>query len=507
MMSMLVADQLRHHAARRPQKTALVEGDRRLTYREFDDLADAFAGLLRTRGVKTGDRVAILAPSGIDWITCYLGVQRCGATGVPLNWKLSPAEISNNARSMEVVLAIVDPCMDGSLAAGIPGHLKLVAGGHGEASVAHLVKAYRGVRIESDADEDDTQAILLTGGTTGTQKGVMLSHRNIFWNTLQLVVDTEMNEDDVTILATPLHHAGALLIWFIPHLYLGATSVILPEYSTAALIETIAANRVTNGWTPPSMTRDLLQHPLARERDISCFRRWYVAGGPFPRRDREEMKALIPGVKVFYQYGLTEAGVMVSVLRDKEYEHAPDSVGRPFSHCDVKIVSADGTTAASGEVGEILLRSPSVMQGYFHQPEATADAIRDGWLHTGDLGSMDDAGYIRFRDRLKDMVKTGGDNVYSQQVEQVLQQHPCIREVAVFGVPSQKWGEEVTAVVVLRDGTQATADEVQAFGRERLARYMVPKQVIFLAYEELPVNYSGKIMKKELRARYAGGGR
>jgi fatty-acyl-CoA synthase len=394
--------------------------------------------------------------------------------------------------------------MDGALVADIPPDLKLIAGGRGEPSVARLVEAHRGVRIEPGVDESDTQAIMLTGGTTGSQKGVMLSHRNIFWNTLQLVIDTEMDDDDVTILATPLHHAGALIIWFIPHLYLGATSVILPEYSTEALIEAIAQNRVTNGWTPPSMTRDLLEHPLVRERDLSSFKRWYVAGGPFPRRDRDEMKALVPGVKIFYQYGLTEAGVMVSVLRDKEYERAPDSIGRAFSHCEVKIVGEDGAAVAPGEIGEIVLRSPSVMQGYYRQPEATADTVRGGWLHTGDLGSMDDAGYIRFHDRLKDMVKTGGNNVYSQQVEQVLQRHPCVREVAVFGVPSEKWGEEVTAVVVLRDGAHATAEDIQAFGREHLARYMVPKQVIFLRYEELPVNYSGKIVKKELRARYSG---
>lgn len=503
-MSMKVADQLRHHAASRPDKRAVVEGDRRLTYGELDAAVDAFAMLLRSRGVHERDRVAILAPSGIDWCTIYLGIQRCGATAVPLNWKLTPAEIADNALSMEVAAVIVDPAMDGTLAAGISSALKLVVGGHGDASVTRLVEAHRGVRIEADTDEDDTQVILLTGGTTGAQKGVMLSHRNIFWNTLQLVVDTEMHEDDVTLLATPLHHAGALVIWFLPHLYLGATSVVLPEYSTEALIETIAAERVTNGWTPPSMTRDLLQHPLARERDLSCFKRWYVAGGPFPRRDREEMKALIPGVKVFYQYGLTEAGVMVSVLRDKDYERAPDSVGRPFSNCDVKIAGGDGKAAAPGEIGEILLRSPSLMQGYFGQPEATADTIRDGWLCTGDLGSMDAAGYIRFHDRLKDMVKTGGNNVYSQQVEQVLQRHPCVREVAVFGVPSEKWGEEVIAAVVLRPGTDATADDIQAFGREHLARYMVPKRILFLGYEQLPVNYSGKIMKKELRARYAG---
>lgn len=506
-MNMLPADHLRHHAAHRPAKLAVLEGKRRLTYGELDALADAFAGLLRSRGVKERDRVAILAPSSIDWITYYLGVQRCGATAVPLNWKLTPAEIASNASAMDIALAIVDFSMDKTLAAGIPAESKLLAGGEGATSVGTLVEPHRGVRVHSDVGKNDTQAIMLTGGTTGLQKGVMLSHRNIFWNTLQLVVDTEMHEDDVTILATPLHHAGALIIWFIPHLYLGATSVILPEYSTEALIEAIVANRVTNGWTPPSMTRDLLQHPLARQRDFSCFRRWYVAGGPFPRRDREEMKTLIPGVKIFYQYGLTEAGVMASVLRDKDYDNAPDSIGRAFSHCDVKIAREDGETAKPGEVGEILVRSPSVMQGYFRQPEATAQTMRDGWLRTGDLGSMDETGYIRFHDRLKDMVKTGGQNVYSQEVEKVLQRHPCIREVAVFGRPSEKWGEEVTAVVVLRDGTQATAEDIQNFGREHLARYMVPKQIIFLSYEELPVNYSGKIVKKELRQRYAGGAR
>jgi len=507
MIDMLVANHLRHHARHRPTKPAVVEGDRHLTYGELDVLADAFAALLRSRGVSQHDRVAILAPSGIDWITYYMGIQRCGATAVPLNWKLTPAEIAENARAMDVALAIVDPATDTTLAAGIPANIKLIVGGHGERSLARCVAPHRGARIDVDVDENETQAILLTGGTTGAQKGVMLSHRKIFWNTLQLVVDTEMNEDDVTILATPLHHAGALIIWFVPHLYLGATSVVLPEYSTEGLIEAIATNRVTNGWTPPSMTRDLLQDPLARERDLSCFKRWYVAGGPFPRRDREEMKALIPGVKIFYQYGLTEAGVMVSVLRDKEYENAPDSIGRPFSHCDVKIMRQAGDEAPRGEVGEIVLRSPSVMQGYFRNADATAETIRDGWLHTGDLGSMDEAGYIRFHDRLKDMVKTGGSNVYSQQVEQVLQRHPCIREVAVFGVPSEKWGEEVTAVVVLRDGAQATATDIQDFGREHLARYMVPRQIIFLKYAELPVNYSGKIVKKELRKRYAGGAR
>jgi fatty-acyl-CoA synthase len=344
--------------------------------------------------------------------------------------------------------------------------------------------------------------ILFTGGTTGTQKGVMLSHENIFWNTVQLVIDTEMHEDDVTVLATPLHHAGALIIWLIPHLYLGATAVVLPKYSPEALIDAIASERVTNGWTPPSMTRDVLTHPLARQRDLSSFVRWYVAGGPFPRRDREAMKALLPGVKIFYQYGLTEAGVMVTVLKDKDYERAPDSIGRAFLHCDVKILREDLSDAALGEVGEIAVRSPSVMKGYYDAPDATKATFHDGWLRTGDMGAIDAEGYVRFHDRLKDMVKTGGFNVYSQEVEQVLLRHPSLREVAVIGLPSDKWGEEVVAVVVLRDGEVADDESILAFARDHLAKYKVPKQIHFLDYGDLPINYSGKIIKKELRKRF-----
>jgi len=504
MMSMPLSAQVNHHAQRNPGKVALIEGLRKLTYAELNEQAQAGAVFLQEKGILPGHRVAILAPSSIDWIVSYLAIQYCGATAVPLNSKLTPADIAAEVSLTEPSLVLVHPDMDEELAANIPRECKVLLGGDSNHSHESLFQRFRGLAPDVVVERTQTQVILFTGGTTGVQKGVMLSHENIFWNTLQLVIDTEMHEDDVTVLATPLHHAGALVIWLIPHLYLGATAVILPQYSTEGLLEVIARDKVTNGWTPPSMTRDILTHPLSRSLDLSSFQRWYVAGGPFPARDRDEMKALIPGVKIVYQYGLTEAGVMVTVLKDKDYHLAPNSIGRPFMNCDVKILREDLSDAAVGEVGEIAVRSPSLMQGYYNRPDATAEAFHDGWLRTGDLGAMDELGFISFHDRLKDMVKTGGFNVYSQEVEAILQRHPAVREAAVFGMPSEQWGEEVVAVVVVRDGETASEADILGFGKEHLSRYKVPKRIFFLSYEELPVNYSGKIVKKELRERFRG---
>jgi fatty-acyl-CoA synthase len=228
-----------------------------------------------------------------------------------------------------------------------------------------------------------------------------------------------------------------------------------------------------------------------------------VGGAPLAGPDRDRMHALIPGMKIFYQYGLTEAGVIVTVLKEEDYDKAPDSIGRPFVNFEVKVVRDDLSTADVGEAGEILVRGPSVMDGYFERPDATQAVFHEGWLRTGDMGAMDANGYIYFRDRLKDMVKTGGLNVYSQEVERVLQKHPSVREVAIIGLPSDRWGEEVVAVVVARDGQQIVADELIAFAKQNLASYKAPKRVVVIDYAEMPINYSGKLIKRDLRAMIA----
>jgi fatty-acyl-CoA synthase len=215
------------------------------------------------------------------------------------------------------------------------------------------------------------------------------------------------------------------------------------------------------------------------------------------------MKDCVPGVEIFYQYGLTEAGPIATVLKDEDYHKAPDSIGKAFINVEVEIHDANGQVAPPGEVGEIVLRGPTVMLGYHNRPDATADVLdADGWLHTGDLAHMDSNGYVYFYDRLKDMIKTGGLNVYSQEVEAVLSKHPDIREVAVVGLSNERWGEEVTAIIVLKSNCLPDQDSILVHARERLASYQIPKRIEFIAYEEMPFNHNGKILKRELRERF-----
>jgi fatty-acyl-CoA synthase len=240
---------------------------------------------------------------------------------------------------------------------------------------------------------------------------------------------------------------------------------------------------------------------------MATFQKWYVGGAILAGKDRETMHRLVPGMKIFYQYGLSEAGVIVTVLKEEDYDKAPDSIGRPFINFEVKIANPDLSDAELGAEGELLVRGPSVMEGYYKRPDATKEVFHEGWLRTGDAGVMDAGGYVYFRDRIKDMVKTGGLNVYSQEVERVLQRHPKIREAAIIGLPSDRWGEEVTAVIVLREGHAASEHELIAFAKENLAHYKAPKRVHFLDYNDMPINYSGKIVKRDLRARLLGDGK
>jgi fatty-acyl-CoA synthase len=265
------------------------------------------------------------------------------------------------------------------------------------------------------------------------------------------------------------------------------------------MLDLIDRHGCDNGFTPPSMARELCLAASAAPKKLKTFKGWYVGGGILSGKDRDEMHRLVPGMKIYYQYGLTEAGVIVTVLKEEDYVQAPDSIGRPFVNFEVSIANPDMSPTELGSQGEILVRGPSVMDGYFKRPEATREAFHDGWLRTGDAGAMDENGFVYFRDRIKDMVKTGGLNVFSQEVERALQRHEKVREVGIIGLPSERWGEEVTAIVVLRDGMIASEQELIAFAKDNLASYKAPKRVIFIPYDEMPINYSGKIMKRELR--------
>lgn len=499
---MQVGEHLRRNAARFPDKVALIDAHGRIGYRDLNALANRVAHGLAALGVAHGDRVAILGDSRIEWVVAYLGIVKLGAVAVPCNSRLLPDEVAQTVNDSGSRILFATAALQATAGAQVEVDRVIVLDGSGADSLKALIRRRHASEPDVTVASDDRNVILYTGGTTGRSKGVVLTHANLFWNSLNEIVDTGMHEGDHTILATPLHHSAALNCWLLPHLYLGATATLLDKYSAETMLRTIERERVTNTFTPPSMAREVFTHPLAAALDLTSFQRWYIGGGILPRQDREAIRRLLPDVRIYYQYGLTEAGPIVSVLKEEDYERAPDSIGRAFVNIEVKILGESLTDADPGEVGEIAVRGPSVMREYLGRPDATAAVFHRGWLRTGDMGRMDAEGFVYFHDRLKDMIKTGGLNVYSQEVEHVLLAHPDVREAGVIGLPSEQWGEEVTAVVVRHEGRAATDGELIRYCRERLAGYKVPKRVVFLPYEEMPINPSGKILKRELRGRF-----
>jgi fatty-acyl-CoA synthase len=503
-MTTIVSQHIARNASKFPQRVALLDDRASMTYAELNASANRLGNFLLARGVGPGNKVAILAKSSIRWVVAMAAISSVRATCVPINYRLTTSEILANVEDAECrfIFATSD-LAESHLSGRTDVPIAILDDAPGSERYGKILSAASDTQPRFDYSDDDLQLIMFTGGTTGRSKGVMLRNRQVFWNTVHEIIDTGMSESGNTVLATPLHHAAALNCWLLPHLYLGARSTILGDYSAEKMISMIDRYGGTNGFTPPSVARELCLAASSEPSRMKTFRSWYVGGGVLSGKDREQMHRLIPNMRIFYQYGLTEAGVIVTVLKEEDYLRAADSIGRPFLNFEVKIANPDLSDADAGTEGEILVRGPSVMDGYFNRPDATRDAFHDGWLRTGDAGTIDEGGFVYFRDRIKDMVKTGGLNVYSQEVERVLQRHPKVREAGVIGLPSDRWGEEVTAVIVLHAEHEATEDELIAFTKENLASYKAPKKVIFVSYDAMPINFSGKIIKRELRARIA----
>ncbi|MCK1394446.1 AMP-binding protein [Bradyrhizobium sp. 1] len=498
-MTAVVSQHIARNARKFPDRIALRDGQMSMTYGALNDATNRVANYLIGVGIGPGDKVAILGSSGLRWVVAMAAISAVRACCVPINYRLTTAEILANLQDGECRLVFADQDLIEQHLRGIDLPCVPLDAEKADNSYDWIVTKSSAVAPDIEYSDDDVQLIMFTGGTTGRSKGVVLRNRQVFWNTIHEALDTGMSEFGHTILATPLHHGAALNCWLLPHLYLGATSTIMKSYSADRMVDLIDRHSCDNGFTPPSMARELCLAASSSPSKIRSFRHWYVGGGILSGKDRDDMHRLIPKMKIYYQYGLTEAGVIVTVLKEEDYERAPDSIGRPFLNFEVKIANPDLSDAAIGTQGEILVRGPSVMEGYFKRPDATKEAFHKGWLRTGDAGTMDEAGFVYFRDRIKDMVKTGGLNVFSQEVERVMQRHEKIREVGIIGLPSERWGEEVTAVVVLRDGMLASEEELISFAKANLASYKAPKRVVFVPYEEMPINYSGKIMKRELR--------
>lgn len=350
---------------------------------------------------------------------------------------------------------------------------------------------------EVDIDDDDPVNVLYTSGTESRPKGATLSSRNLITQYVSQIVDGEMSADDIEVHALPLFHCAQLHVFLVPGIYIGGTNIVLPGADPAAILATVEAERATKLFCPPTVWIGLLRHADFERRDLSSLRKGYYGASIMPVEVTKELASRLPHMRLFNLYGQTEMSPLATVLKPEDQMRKLGSAGRASLNVETRVVDDNDHPVPPGTMGEIVHRGPHAMLGYWNDPEKTAESFRNGWFHSGDLGVMDEEGYLYVVDRKKDMIKTGGENVASREVEEVLYQHPAIAEVAVFGTPHPQWIEAVTAAAVLRAGQTLDADVLIAFCRERLAGFKVPKRVVFM--DKLPKNASGKILKRELR--------
>lgn len=492
-----------------PNKVALIDtlhDGREITYREWNRAANRTARFLQSLGVNKSDRVAVLSMNCVEYLDVWFACGKIGAILQNLNWRLTAHELGGLINDASPTILIYGPEFAPQVNA-----LRERAGSvryfialdeAGRASPDDLLFSERDTHndvplIAAEIAPDDPWVICYTGGTTGLSKGAILTHGSVTWNSINTVVSWGLRPDDVTILNAPLFHTGGLNVFTAPLVHIGGTSIVCRGFDPGQVYGLMREYGVTVYFGVPSMFIAMQEHPAWQNADFSRLRIVISGGAPCP----------LPVFERFWErdvpfktgYGMTESGPNTFWLPDEEVQSKPGAVGYPLFHVEVKVVRQDGHDCAPDEVGELLIRGKQVCAGYWNRPEESARALDGGWLHTGDLARRDSSGCHYIVGRLKEMIISGGENIYPAEVESVLAAHPAVGSAALIGVPDPWWGEVGRAVIVLRPGCQATEVEVIEFCRQRLARYKVPKSVIFIA--ALPMTGAGKVDKRALLDR------
>ncbi|NEX64823.1 long-chain-fatty-acid--CoA ligase [Noviherbaspirillum galbum] len=502
------------HRARQnhPDRMATIFGERQQSFQQMAERVARLAGALRSLGLGANDRIAMLALNSDRYVEYFQAAWWAGAVANPVNTRWSLSEIAYSLNDCDSQVLIVDdqfagmvdaireqaPCVRTIIHAGeqatppgMLGYEELIA------AAAPVEDAMRG--------GDDLAAILYTGGTTGFPKGVMLSHANFWIASIARMAEMGGQPGSISLIATPLFHvggAGRLVGQSIG----GNTVVIVPSFTAEGVLDAVERHAVTDLMLVPTMLQMLLDHPRFERRKMATIRRISYGASPISLPLLERTLDLFPGVEFASAYGMTETAA--AVCGNPPANHGPEarasglvkSVGRAGYGCEIRVVDADGEEVPRGAVGEVIIRGGCVMLGYWKKPEETAAALRGGWLHTGDGGYLDADGHLYIVDRIKDMIVTGGENVYSAEVENVLARHPAVAMCAVIGIPSAQWGESVHAVVVLRTGAQAREDDLRSHCKTALAGYKCPKSFDFP--EAMPLSAAGKVVKTQLREPY-----
>ena len=480
-------------------REALVCGDTRLTYRQFADRLERVHGLMRALEVAPGDRAAIVAFNSIEFTDLYCGISMSARVQVPLNFRWAAPELAYALEDSgaRVLFCDRDP---GELADLVDRVVRIDTGEYEE-----LLQATDPVSFDEVAvTEDDLAGLFYTGGTTGASKGVMLTHRNLVANAFATQMTQPMTEADRYLVMAPMFHAAGS-ISLLQSIFVGACQVLVPAFDAAAVLDLFEHERITQTLGVPTMVAATVEEQLARPRDVSSLTAYAHGGSPIAMEVVRRGTQAFPGTAFVHLYGATETAPLVTGMADEVEQLGSErekSAGRPAVGVDIVIRNADGTPVAPGEIGEVTIRGANVMAGYWNKPEQTAAALRDGWYWSGDVGRLDEEGYLFLLDRSKDMIISGGENVYCTEVEDALYTHPAVLEATVFGIPSDQWGEAVHAVVVVRDDADpVTADALIAHCRDLIAGYKVPRSLAFSS-EPLPKSGPGKVLKRELRAPF-----
>jgi fatty-acyl-CoA synthase len=491
-------------AERSPLRPALTYEGNTWTYGEFAARIDRLASALRAGGLQAGDRVAFLDLNHPQFFVAMFAAARIGAIFVPLNFRLAAAEIEFIVGDAGAHTLIAGPGHK-ALIDGVRGqlpcqrYLALDAGGDGWESLDAASAAAPPLADPLCGTADDVAVIMYTSGTTGRPKGAMLTHGNIWWNNVNALLAIDVAADDVHLNFAPLFHIGGLNVLTIANFMKGAHVVLHRSFDPGLVIHDVPGYKVTTSFAVPAMLLMISQHPDFAAADMSTVRVIAVGGAPVP----EGLLRLYDqrGIPVHQGYGLTETAPIVSFLTPEFCKDKLGSAGKPPLLTEVRLIDGQGRVLTQPQArGEVCTRGPNVMKGYWNRPEATREVLDDdGWFRTGDVGYFDADGFLFICDRVKDMVITGGENVYPAEVESVLFEHPSIAEVAVVGLPDEKWGETVVAVAALKPGRTLTLEELQAFATERLARYKVPRRLQLV--EALPRNPTGKVLKYQLREK------
>ncbi len=505
-----IGDMARRAATKYGDKTAIIFRDINLSFYDLEREARRFANLMTSYGVVKGDRVAVYAYNSHYYPISMLGLAKIGAIQVPINFMLNAEEIAfivnHSGSKIFIVEDSLYPVISGCRAhfsavekwGFIPLENHALPEGFFNVITETANMPYDEPQVEVSAE--DIVQIPYTSGTESKPKGAMLSHRALMSQYHSCIFDGQYTTDDVSLHALPLFHCAQLHCFLMPYLYIGATNVIMHKADPAEMIRLIEKYQITHMFAPPTVWIGILNHPRFKNYNHASLKKAAYGASIMPVEIIKQLSVTFHGLKLWNYYGQTEMGPVATILKPEDQLLKPGSAGKPVLNVETRLMDDDGKFVPVGEVGEIVHRSGHVMTGYLNDPEKTSDAFEYGWFHSGDLGRFDDDGYLYVVDRKKDMIKTGGENVASREVEEVLYQYPGIEEAAVIGLPDPKWIEIVAVVAVPKKDTSLSEKDIITYCKQHLAGFKCPKKV-FIA-DKLPKNPSGKILKRELKEQY-----